>query len=225
MSRSALPFLIGLFALEAAGLATMATTLDVDWEPPAPVKASVDVGALERPPMPVATADENSDFVRRPLFWESRRPIPVAAPTPAVTEDIFADLQVVGIFGSGEGGGAIVRHKGLVKRLGLGREFEGWRLERVEGTKLVFSTGSAQHVVLLKHAEQARAPVPPPVPPLGGAPGQGAAPPVAAAGGEPKPPAASASSAAGAGAARPGREERNAQLSERRRQIREKMGL
>lgn len=225
-----MPYLLALLLAEAAGAAALVVTLPMSWTPPEPVAVSLDVGGLDPHAGVTAASADRSEFVMRPLFWTTRRPPPPApAPAAVATEDVFAGLQLVGLFGSegGAEGGAIVRHDGAVKRVGLGQELNGWRLERIEGMRLVFSASGASRDVLLKHAEQVRGPAP-------GAAQQASSTPGPAGKGVSPPPVGSAP----AGDQKPGvaapapsapvslsREERNAKLEERRRQIREKMGL
>lgn len=222
--------LLALLLAELGGVAALVTVLPRVWAPPEPLAVSLDIAGLGQEVGAVVTPGDNTEFVTRPLFWPTRRPPPPPPPpAQAVTEDVFADIQLVGLYGSDGGleGGAIVRHKGAVKRIGLGHALNGWTLERIEGRKLFFSANGVSRDVLLKYSEQGRPASAAPKAPL-----QGGNQVSAVEGGDQKPasgptagePQAAPATAPSTSPATLSREERNARLEEKRRQIREKMG-
>ena len=93
-------------------------------------------------------------MVARPLFWESRRPEDapeaevVAKPTSAKGKKLEG-VRVVGIFGSGDAGGAIVIAKGKKQRISVSDSLEGWQLESVAPDRAVFVSGADRDEKLL----------------------------------------------------------------------------
>ncbi len=114
----------------------------------------------------VDNADISPDLLRelieRPLFWETRKreaidlepkpqvveekqsPKPkVVAAAPKPPKKISQHVNVVGIFGGGDTGGAILNMDGKEVRLLIGESIlDGWTLSEVDEEKVVFTYGS-----------------------------------------------------------------------------------
>jgi len=107
------------------------------------------------------------ELIERPLFWEARKrsaidlkPKPDSPkvvvnpkPKPPTEEKIpesaslkkMKQVSVLGIFGGGNSGGAILNVAGKEVRLLVGQSLaDGWTLSKMEPNRLVFKNGSAQ---------------------------------------------------------------------------------
>ena len=104
------------------------------------------------------TDEQSAAIVARPLFWESRRPVVkevAAKPTQTDKPTAVGELKgvkLVGLFGGGDTGGAIVLVKGEKRRVLVGQDVEGWRLEEVAADRAVFVSGAARDEKLLTKA-------------------------------------------------------------------------
>lgn len=102
--------------------------------------------------------DQSAAIVTRPLFWESRRPLDtVVAASPAQndkpkTVGELKGVKLVGVFGGGDSGGAIVLLKGQKQRVLVGQDVEGWRLDSVAADRAVFVNGAARDEKMLATA-------------------------------------------------------------------------
>ncbi len=86
--------------------------------------------------------EESLDFIFRPLFLTSRRPLERVAPEEVVTAQPKQDTlsprlldgyQLLGVFSSGGRGGAILLNKAKERvRLFTGDSVEGWKLDRTD---------------------------------------------------------------------------------------------
>lgn len=98
------------------------------------------------------TTEEAAEIIQRPLFWQSRRPEdPVTE--EAVTKPAeqprspLKGIRLVGVFGGGEAGGAILVEKGEKRRVLVGEAINGWTLKSVEPDGVTL-TGRGQVEVL-----------------------------------------------------------------------------
>ncbi|MEP5567937.1 MAG: hypothetical protein ABJN62_08890 [Halioglobus sp.] len=109
----------------------------------------------------VASPQQRAQIRQRPLFWASRAPlIPVAVtpkPEPAKTNEIkpgkIENVKLSGVFGSGDTGGVIVISKGKKRRLMVGEELNGWKLQSLEPFSALFSSGAQQATLALSITE------------------------------------------------------------------------
>lgn len=166
MKASALGLLILIALALVAGIAVQVRDGELQWTSPdrVPPDPSSLQPASRRPP-PRAGLAELGETVERPLFAQTRRPPPPppppAPPEPKPEPDPLADVVLLGLYGSGEQGGAIVRAQGKVHRVQLGQQFGGWRLASIEGRTVVL-TGprGRRNELVLKHQPQMAAPAP-----------------------------------------------------------------
>jgi hypothetical protein len=119
-----------------------------DIAPVAPAPDSLRVAELPTPA--VVSAEDSAAVQSRPLFWAERRPVEgslaiVEAEAEAAAKEKAApkmkDVALLGIFGSGGSGGAIVAVKGKQRRVTVGEAVEGWRLQSVAANEAVFVSG------------------------------------------------------------------------------------
>lgn len=120
----------------------------------------------------VSSAD-SAEVQNRPLFWASRRAVDMPAGSDVTGAELLMaaeparelkDLDVTGIYGSGDTGGAIVSYKGKQRRVAVGDEVDGWTLHRVEHGEVVWVSGGREdRRRLLPQPVVAMAPAPAPV--------------------------------------------------------------
>lgn len=121
------------------------------------------------------TKQASSNFLDRPVFWESRRP--VAEVEVAVVEEQAApsqsidDFMLVGVFHANkrENSGVIGRYKGDAIRLKMGESLQGWTLDLMAPDAAVFVNDKGEDLTVVLQHQSPKAPsrrIPPP-PPLG----------------------------------------------------------
>ena len=102
-------------------------------------------------------------LIARPLFWETRRPVAAVA-EPVVAEETetrspgLKNVTLVGVFGGGDTGGAILVVKGKKRRVVVGDSVDGWRLESVAPDRAVFLSGGERDEKVLVTASLSAAP-------------------------------------------------------------------
>ncbi|MDG1986380.1 MAG: hypothetical protein P8J18_00245 [Halieaceae bacterium] len=113
------------------------------------------------------------ELIERPLFWEGRKrgdndlkpkpkvverkqnlkPKVVKRKKPEQAKKMSQSVSVVGIFGGGDMGGAILKVQGKEIRLLIGESIlDGWELSEVDEEKVVFTYGSYQDDRRLREA-------------------------------------------------------------------------
>lgn len=158
MTRSVIRLLAMLCLMSLSGIAAVVLLVSPEWT--APEAQRPDMASLRPQLIAMPGASVSLDQIgQRPLFLESRRPHvpPTAAPQPESTPDPFPDAELVGLFGSGEEAGVIVRLKGDATRLRVGMQWSGWQLKSVDpvSLKAVFvSQGRGDHELRLKRQPQ-----------------------------------------------------------------------
>jgi len=120
----------------------------------APMTPAADSLIVAEVPRPQSVDAEDSAAVQaRPLFWAERRPLEVVASTPAEDELVekneraaprMKNVTLLGVFGSGRTGGAIVAVKGRQERVAVGERVQDWRLQEVAANSAVFVSGGAR---------------------------------------------------------------------------------
>ncbi|MEQ8515798.1 MAG: type II secretion system protein N, partial [Chromatocurvus sp.] len=121
-------------------------------QPVAPAADSLMVAEVPRPQSVDAT--DSAAVQARPLFWAERRPTDPGASAAALEEAAAAqneraapkmkDVALLGVFGSGKTGGAIVAVKGKQERVAVGDTVQDWRLLEVAANRAVFVSGGAR---------------------------------------------------------------------------------
>ena len=147
-----------LWALVAAGgLGLLALYV---WSPEV---APLLPGELSRPDVSrlmgdTANADQSDEFVSRPLFVPSRRPIVADKPSPVkVVKDkpapppkVLENVKLLGVFSSGDSKGVILQENGGDRRrLLVGDKTGAWTLADVEPREAVFKSGGAESRVTM----------------------------------------------------------------------------
>lgn len=121
--------------------------------PVAPAADSLLVAEVPRPQR--VDADDSAAVQARPLFWAERRPTDVIASTAAEAAAAAAaenaqaapkmkDVTLLGVFGSGRTGGAIVAVKGKQERIAVGDQVQDWQLQEIAANRAVFVSGGAR---------------------------------------------------------------------------------
>ena len=120
-------------------------------DPLPPAADSIRVAALAS-----GATVSSSDSLRlqtRPLFWPDRRPVAQVSAAPeertgegAAPARSLNNLELTGVFGGGDSGGAIVTYKGERQRLLVGDEIDGWTLQSVAPDEVVFTSAGIRDV-------------------------------------------------------------------------------
>ncbi|TCO74903.1 type II secretion system protein N [Chromatocurvus halotolerans] len=118
--------------------------------PVAPAADSLLVAEVPRPQR--VDAKDSAAVQARPLFWAERRPTDVIASSAAeaaAAENAQAapkmkDVTLLGVFGSGSTGGAIVAVKGKQERIAVGDRVQDWRLQEIAANRAVFVSGGSR---------------------------------------------------------------------------------
>lgn len=119
------------------------------WVEPEPVRPVLDEAVAAAAPEAVDVS-RYRETIERPLFAPNRRPASreatAEAAGPAV--DLARDVQLLGLYGAGGKGGAIVRNKGKLERVPYGGRIGEWTIEGEEGrgARLVRSDGQRQQL-------------------------------------------------------------------------------
>ena len=102
-------------------------------------------------------AVSTEDFLKRPLFWVERRviaPVENVENKPVVVSDSLSKVKLLGTYFSNEdGAGVIVGSKDEKKRIPLGGEFLGWKLDKVGVSTATFLKGNELKLLELEHAK------------------------------------------------------------------------
>jgi hypothetical protein len=117
-------------------------------------------GALaQRQPTPVF---DDTDFIERPLFWETRRPVDDEEPIAEETEDkppaeLPAGLSVSGVIQDGSDWFVVAALAGKSLRLRAGEKVEGWTVKEISPDNVVFESGAKTASVKLFEPKPAAA--------------------------------------------------------------------
>jgi hypothetical protein len=99
------------------------------------------------------TEEQSSEIRNRPLLWPGRRPIETIVDNPAVEkvqQQEVEGITLLGVFGTGESVGIIVRIKDKTQRFHVGQEMHGWTLESVGTNEAVITAGKRRETLILK---------------------------------------------------------------------------
>lgn len=152
-------------------LFAISTTLLVQWIGPdgrlllprwtPPVSQNVPYVVQKTPAWESAPIGAALVVLERPLFSLERRPpsaVPtgdsVVAPPPP---DVLDNVQISGIFVTGDGGGLIARIEGKTRRVRTGESVGDWTLAAVEGREARFERSGDTRTISLKKAAVAPA--------------------------------------------------------------------
>ena len=125
-----------------------------------PSDDALTVGKLEQ--VVQVKAEARNEIVSRPLFWEQRSPGVAADVMFVETNDTesagqkLKDVKVVGIYGSGTTGGAIVRVKGTKRRVAIGEEIGGWVLDTVSPNSARFVKDASVDELVLQRVDASK---------------------------------------------------------------------
>lgn len=128
-----------------AGLGVLLLIANLFWRPAVEpyMPAELAVSSSARSESSGMVKEESLDFIFRPLFMSSRRPlervatdpvpVPVASQQVPSDEQLLQGYQLLGVFSSGERGGVILLNQAKERvRLFSGDALEGWVLDRTE---------------------------------------------------------------------------------------------
>jgi type II secretory pathway component PulC len=143
-----MPVATVLLAVFVGWLGWRAVSLEL--EPPEPDSASLPGAGVDPetvpPPRPHPEFDD-SDFIERPLFLQTRRPPetgaepdqPAAEETPA---ELPRELQVTGVVHDGAEWFVVGALSGKSVRLRAGEKVKGWTVKEISPDNVVFESGS-----------------------------------------------------------------------------------
>ena len=140
-----------------AAIATLWSVGDLTWQPP--VARPPEPSSLQPASIEVVRSDlaSLSQSLERPVFAQSRRPVPtVAEAEPASPEpDALRDVVLLGVV---DAGGAdrtvILRAEGKVRRVKIGEAVGEWSLQSMADSVAVFQRGAEQKRLTLTYMPQ-----------------------------------------------------------------------
>jgi len=148
---------LSLFLLLILQLAYGAFRLAVLSTPEAVLPAADSLQVLTSLSLDTVTSEQSSEIRDRPLLWPDRRPIAgialETAPSEVNAEELkeLQDIELRGVFGSGDAAGIIVLVKNNPRRIRLAEEVDGWKLESVGVNEAVFAAGSRRAKLVLQN--------------------------------------------------------------------------
>ena len=122
---------------------------------PDPVFPSADSLAVQALQLDTGlTAKQAAEIFNRPLFWQSRRPLVpppkvVAKPKPKAAKKL-AGVNLLGVYGAGDGLGLIATVDGVFSRINKGQSVKGWKFSGYEEGAAVFVSGGKKSVLPLE---------------------------------------------------------------------------
>ena len=122
---------------------------------PDPVFPSADSLAVQALQLDTGlTAEQAAEILNRPLFWQSRRPLVpppkvVAKPKPKAAKKL-AGVNLLGVYGAGDGLGLIATVDGVFSRINIGQSVKGWKFSGYEEGAAVFVSGGKKSVLPLE---------------------------------------------------------------------------
>lgn len=129
---------LGALALaQILAVAVVLVAVDGDWQPPAALAPDLP-SAPNAPTGITAGADLVVDVAARPLFVATRRPLEArgdGASGNGESPDALADVALVGVYGTGDDAGVLLRKGTEVSRLHVGGDWLGWRLQALGTTE------------------------------------------------------------------------------------------
>ena len=122
---------------------------------PDPVFPSADSLAVQALQLDTGlTAEQVAEILNRPLFRQSRRPLVpppkvVAKPKPKAAKKL-AGVNLLGVYGAGDGLGLIATVDGVFSRINKGQSVKGWKFSGYEEGAAVFVSGGKKSVLPLE---------------------------------------------------------------------------
>ena len=131
-------------------------------DPVRPMRDSLQVANVQG--LSVVSPEQRAQIRQRPLFWASRTPVvlepvksePDSKEANAAQPGKIENVKLAGVFGGGNTGGVIVISKGKKRRLAVGEDLNGWKLQSVEAFSANFSSGDQQATLALSIVEIAQ---------------------------------------------------------------------
>jgi hypothetical protein len=117
-------------------------------------------GALaQRQPVPVF---DDTDFIERPLFWQTRRPVEDEEPVAEEAEEkppaeLPAELSVSGVIQDGSDWFVVAALAGKPLRLRAGEKVQGWTVKEISPDNVTFESGAKTASVKLFEPKPAAA--------------------------------------------------------------------
>ena len=152
--------LTGLMLVVVVLLALLGVILVMVRQPPAaipPAPSTLTAVSIELPSLPLS--EDAGEMLRRPLFWNTRRPeldaVPVEEPEPVLGPDVLDKVRLLGVFAAGDSAGVIINVAGQRQRLMVGEELQQWTLQELSaaGAKFVDTDdASVERPLPLEHA-------------------------------------------------------------------------
>ena len=101
------------------------------------------------------SADDTGTILTRPLFWSGRKPdAPVAVVEKPAGQTSSAQplkgVTLLGVFGGGNSGGAIVAVEGGKQRVAVGEKVKGWTLDSVAPDRVSLRDGPRKTELVLR---------------------------------------------------------------------------
>jgi len=114
------------------------------WTEPAPIPPVIDAVALAGAGQ-AADVSRFRETVSRPLFSAKRRPAPPSPSPDEANAEISStkDMRLLGLYGAGDRGGAIVQFAGKVQRVRFGEQIGGWTIASADGRTVTLTRGGA----------------------------------------------------------------------------------
>ena len=159
---------------EIAGAVAVGSLLliaNLFWQPTVEPRLPAELAVVSPTSAPVSemTEEESLDFIFRPLFLTTRRPLERVAPEEVVaaqpkqqvsSPSLLEGYQLLGVFSSGGRGGVILLNKAKERvRLFTGDSVEGWELDRTE-LRSAYFLDAAGGVATLELAVASTLPMP-----------------------------------------------------------------
>ena len=107
--------------------------------------SAAEPGALaQRQPAPVF---DDTDFIERPLFWQTRRPVEDEEPVAEEAEEkppaeLPAELSVSGVIQDGSDWFVVAALAGKPLRLRAGEKVQGWTVKEISPDNVTFESGA-----------------------------------------------------------------------------------
>ena len=130
-----------------AVLAFLALSGDWHWVPPSAQLPREDTFRAESLTLVRSAPEALQQMVERPLLQPDRRP--PAVDKAAAEPDPMANMQLLGVFGSGGAGGVVLKTEDRVSRVRVGERTGPWTLQAVHAGQADFIAGDGRRNTLV----------------------------------------------------------------------------